>query len=268
MATHVKTCTPSTGWEWLMQGLRLFKQKPGELFLFGNTYLFIILFVGMLIPYLGAAIVTLATPALGYGIMTAGRMAQKGMRVGPAVMFTAFTQAERAKLNHFLVLGGIYTAGFAIIKLIAHLFLGPQPEATLGDLQGGNPEASAALFEYVVMYMVVVGVLSLPILLAFWYAPVLVGWHNMKPVQALFSSWVAVWRNKTTFLIYGMGWLILSLGFSSVFLTLFTMLGLPAPILSALNMLAVAIVMAVSLCTLYPTYQSVFEQDPHLDELV
>ncbi|HEX4844541.1 MAG TPA: BPSS1780 family membrane protein [Limnobacter sp.] len=265
MATHVKSCAPSTGWDWLMQGVRLFKQKPGELFLFGNTYLFIILFVGILIPYLGAAIVTLVTPALGYGIMTAGRMAQRGLRVTPSIMFNAFTQGERAKLNHFLLLGAIYTGLFALIKLMAHLVLGAQPEANFGDLQKADPQANAALFEYVVLYMMFVGVMSIPVLIAFWYAPVLVAWHNMKPTQALFSSWVAVWRNKGAFLIYGMGWLILSLGFSSVLVTLFTLLGLPAPFVSALNMLTIAVVMAVSLCTFYPSYVSVFEHDPSLD---
>ena len=72
-----------------MQGVKLFRKKPGEMFLFGNTYLFIILFVGILIPFLGAAAVAMASPALGFGIMLAGRMAQKGLRVGPSVLFNA-----------------------------------------------------------------------------------------------------------------------------------------------------------------------------------
>lgn len=262
MANYVHTCQPSEGWSWLIKGIQLFRRKPGEMFLFGNTYLFIILFVGLLIPFLGAAVVAMVSPALGFGIMQAGRMGQKGLRVGPQVMFTAFNQENRRYLQSLLMLGAIYTGCFALIKLFAHLLLGAQPTVSIEDLQKGDPASNAALVEYMVTYMAFVGLVSLPVLLAFWFAPVLVVWHNMKPMQALFSSWVAVWRNKGSFLIYGMGWLVLAVGFSSAFLTIFTMLGLPTPFVSALNMMNVALVMAVSLCTFYPSYQSVFEHDP------
>lgn len=245
-----------------MQGIQLFRSKPGEMFLFGNTYLFIILFVGILIPFLGAAIVAIASPALGFGIMLAGRMGQKGLRVSPGVLFNAFNQENRKHLQSLLVLGAVYTACFALIRLFAHLLLGAQPTVSIEDLQNTDPQANAAFMEYMVLYGIFVGVSSIPVLLAFWFAPVLVVWHNMKPMQALFSSWVAVWRNKASFLIYGMGWLILGLGFSSMFLFVFMTLGLPPAFLSALNMMCVALVMAVSLCTFYPTYKAVFEHDP------
>lgn len=262
MANYVHNCPPSAGWDWLMQGIQLFRSKPGEMFLFGNTYLFIILFVGILIPFLGAAIVAIASPALGFGIMLAGRMGQKGLRVSPGVLFNAFNQENRKHLQSLLVLGAAYTACFALIRLFAHLLLGAQPTVSMEELQNADAETNAAFMEYMVLYGIFVGVSSIPVLLAFWFAPVLVVWHNMKPLQALFSSWVAVWRNKSSFLIYGMGWLILGLGFSSVFLFIFMTLGLPPAFLSALNMMCVALVMAVSLCTFYPTYKAVFEHDP------
>lgn len=232
------------------------------MFLFGNTYLFVILFVGILIPFLGAAAVAIASPAMGFGIMLAGKMGQKGLRVNPSILFNAFSPDNRKHLQSLLVLGAIYTACFALIRLLAHLVLGAQPTISIEELQKADPQTSAAFMEYMVTYMVFVGVTSIPVLLAFWFAPVLVIWHNMKPLQALFSSWIAVWRNKSSFLIYGMGWLILGLGFSSVFLVLMNILGLPAPFASALNMISVALVMAVSLCTFYPTYKAVFEHDP------
>ncbi len=263
MATHLHSCKPSEGWNWLIQGYQLFKKKPADMFLFGNTYLFIILFVGMLIPFLGAALVTLLSPLMGFGIMLAGRMGQKGLRVSPGVLFNGFAQENRKHLQSLLTLGAIYTVCFALIKLAAHLILGAQPQVDITDLQNGtNPEASAALMEYMIVYASLVGAISLPVLLAFWYAPVLVVWHNMKPVQALFSSWIAVWRNKGSFLIYGMGWLIFGVGFSTVLVFVFSALGLPATFLGALNIMSVALVMAVSLCTFYPTYQAVFENDP------
>lgn len=245
-----------------MQGIQVFRKKPGEMFLFGNTYLFIILFVGILIPYLGAALVAIASPALGFGVMRAGRMAEKGLRVGPSILFNAFAAENRKHLKHLIILGGIYSACFAFIKLLAFLILGTQPAVSIEELQNTDTLANPALMEYMLLFMVFVGISSTPVLLAFWFAPVLVVWHNMTPMQALFSSWVAVWRNKGSFLIYGMGWLMMSVGSSSIFLVVLTVLGLPAPILSALNMMFVAFVMAVSLCTFYPTYKAIFEHEP------
>ena len=57
-----------------MQGVQLFRKKPGEMFLFGNTYLFIILFVGILIPFLGAAVVARCQYRAG-GLLPDGRQA-------------------------------------------------------------------------------------------------------------------------------------------------------------------------------------------------
>jgi hypothetical protein len=261
LGNYLNTCSPKAGWQWLIQGIQLFRKKPAEMFLFGNTYLFVILFIGFLIPFLGAMIVTMASPTMSFGIMLAGRMGEKNMRVGPSVLFQAFTLKFREHLRSLIVLGAIHTMCFALIKLFAYLLLGEQPPTTINDLQKGNNAANSAFMEYMAVYMLFVSISSIPVLLAFWFAPVLVIWHNMKPMQALFSSWVAVWRNKSSFLLYGIGWVVLGVGFSSVVVTILTLLGLPAPLLSALNMMCIALVMAISLCTFYPTYKAIFENN-------
>ena len=165
-----------------------------------------------------------------------------------------------------MILGAVYTISFALLKLLATLVVGPQPDITMEAMQN-DPQARMQLTEYMVLYMMFVGVCSLPVILAFWYAPALVVWHKMKPVQALFSSWVAVWRNKGPFLIYGMGWLILALGFSSVILVLLTLLGLPAVLLGVVQVLIMAVIMGATLATIYPSYEAVLEgkQEAPLD---
>ncbi|HEY1057613.1 MAG TPA: BPSS1780 family membrane protein [Limnobacter sp.] len=262
MATHLHICTPRQGWEWLMTGLSLFRKKPSELFLLGNTYLFILLFVGMLIPMLGAAVVTLLTPALGFGIMLAGKMMKSGLRVSPSILFAGFGQAHRPHLRRLLQLGFVYTVSFAAIRLLANAVLGGQPTLDVSNVQKMDPDHIVRFYEYMASYLSVVALASLPVILAFWFAPVLVVWHGMSPGQALFSSWVAVWRNKSAFLIYGMGWIILSVGFCSAVVAVFSLLGLPASLLSALNILTMAVVMSASLATFYPSYTAVFEHDP------
>lgn len=267
MATHLHICNPRDGWEWLMKGVALFRKKPGEMFLFGNTYLFILLFVGVLIPVLGPALVTLLTPAFGYGIMLAGKMALNGQRVTPILLFSGLSESNKAHRKNLILLGAVYTACFAIIKLLAFALLGNQPQLDFSDMQNVDPKAMAEFTNYMVSYMAFAAVTSIPVILLFWYAPVLVVWHNMRPVQALFSSWVAVWRNKSAFVIYGMGWGLLSLGFCSVVIGILSLLGLPSGLMGAVNIMVLALVMSASLCTFYYSYTAVFEHDPGIEPL-
>ncbi|KAG1598512.1 hypothetical protein G6F46_014177 [Rhizopus delemar] len=44
-----------------------------------------------------------------------------------------------------------------------------------------------------------------------WHAPVLVAWHGLRLIQALFFSGIACWRNKWPFLVYGAPWALVFL---------------------------------------------------------
>ena len=41
-----------------------------------------------------------------------------------------------------------------------------------------------------------------PLIMAYWYAPVLAGWHGFSPAKALFFSFVACARTWRAFLVY------------------------------------------------------------------
>lgn len=265
MGTHVHTCRPSTGWDWLIEGLKLFRRKPGEMFLLGNTYLFVLLFVGMMVPWLGGPLMTLITPGLGAGIMIASRMASKGMRVTPIQLFAGFLEDRKENLNPLLCLGAAFTVCFALIKLFAYLVLGPQPAVDLAQIEnsGANADQITALATYMVTYSAFVSVASIPVILLFWYAPALVVWHGMSAWKALFASWVATWRNKSTFVIFGMGWVLLTLALGVTMAIIFSALGAPLMLLMVMNILTSAIVMGITFGALYPSYRSVFEHDPH-----
>ncbi len=48
--------------------------------------------------------------------------------------------------------------------------------------------------------------------MAMWYAPVFVAWHRLQPVKALFYSLVGVWRNRSAFAVYLLGWIAVAIG--------------------------------------------------------
>jgi hypothetical protein len=64
----------------------------------------------------------------------------------------------------------------------------PEPE----ELQ--SPDFYAALLLAAGLY--------LPVMMLFWFAPVLAAWHAMSPAQALFYSFFASWMNWRAFLGY------------------------------------------------------------------
>jgi hypothetical protein len=71
--------------------------------------------------------------------------------------------------------------------------------------------------------------LSIP----FWFAPALIAWHNQGLSQALFSSTMALWRNKGAYTLCALGFLGVVLVFSLVTGVVFGALGLQAVVLAS-----------------------------------
>lgn len=53
--------------------------------------------------------------------------------------------------------------------------------------------------------LLVAAALYVPVMMAFWFAPVLVAWHGLSAAKALFFSFFACLINWRAFLAYGVG---------------------------------------------------------------
>lgn len=243
-------------------GIQLFKRKPGEIFILGNTYLFVLLLATLLSPLVGPAVVGLISPGLGAGIMICGKIAHQGMRVTPIMLFAGFYQNNKKHLQPLLLLGAAHAISFSVVKLISYLILGSEPTIQVDPSGMANTQVPPEVMEYIINSTVLMAVLSLPIVLGFWYAPALVIWHDMSPAKSLFSSWVAMWRNKGAFVTYAAAWLMFSIAVSSVVTFVLWAVGLPSGLIGAMNIMTAALILSVSLATFYPSYRSVFEADP------
>ncbi|MDX1668158.1 MAG: BPSS1780 family membrane protein, partial [Limnobacter sp.] len=184
--------------------------------------------------------------------------------------FSGFFAEGRKYAHRLLILGAGYAICFAIIKLLAHLVMGEPPPVPSEGFDVSDSKTSAEFAEFLILNTMFMAVASVPVIMAFWFAPALVIWHNMPPAKALFASSVAVWRNKTTFVIYGMGWLIMVIGAASILSFFLGALGLGPALQGAFHILTAALVMAFSLCTVYPSYRSILEKDTgeHIDVVV
>jgi hypothetical protein len=187
---------PATnGWLWLKRGFGFFGRAPLAWILVAVSYWVLVSLVGIL-PYLGLVAVMLATPAFAVSFMTMCRELERGRPLELPLLFAGF----RRNLKGLLTLGGIYLAAIVVILAASQLFdggllmrwmlLGKAPS---GDASEGTMAlAAAAAFA-----------LFVPVILAFWFAPVLVAWHGMPASKALFFSFFASLRNWRAFVVYG-----------------------------------------------------------------
>ena len=129
--------------------------------------------------------------------MAASRSCEKRGKLEVGLLFDGFRGRPAAQL----VLGCIYLA------LLAAL-IGATTIADGGSLArwmvGGKPERETLQSIEFLAALLLAGGLYLPIMMLFWFAPVLVAWHAMAPPQALFYSFFASLLNWRAFLGYGM----------------------------------------------------------------
>ena len=96
----------------------------------------------------------------------------------------------------------------------------------------------------------------------FWYAPVLSGWYDTSLIQSLFYSWIACWRNKGAFVIYGLLWLGIFFGID-LLAGLMISAGISESIALTLQMPLNIVGVSVLYCSFYPNFVSVFSQSDH-----
>lgn len=254
MGTKALDLPPQSGWNWLIDGWKLFRKNPAGVMILAASYLGLLTFITVLIPFVGTVVVALLSPGINAGLLTGCRMIDRGLPVTPSIVVSPFLEENRRLAKPFLRLGVIYAAAVMVISIIGSLF-GSIDLASLSREEGATPEALAQFINL----LAIMSVLYIPVMMMFWYSPALVLWHETPPGKAIFFSFVTVWRNRGAFLIYSMGWFLWVAAAVAVFAALMAVLPLPAMLVGGLNFLLVLGIFSVSLCTFYPSYLTVFE---------
>ncbi|MEZ5664591.1 MAG: BPSS1780 family membrane protein [Burkholderiaceae bacterium] len=190
------------GLVWVRLGARTFMRQP--LAMAGLFFMFMaVVSVLSVIPVIGSVAAIVLVPSATIGLMAASREAHEGRFPMPALLVTAF-RGGLDKSKPMLVLGVIYAVIVALL-MGAAMLVGPGDAPAVGADAEVTPEMlRQAMFG---PDMVVMMLLYVPVLMAFWHAPALVHWHGVPPVKSLFFSALACWRNKGAMLVYGAGWL-------------------------------------------------------------
>lgn len=185
------------GLRWLQRGWQLFRASPFMWMTMLFAYWVMMGVIGI-VPFAGSIAAVVLIPVFSVSFMHMCRVLDARQALELEHLFAGF----RTNLPALLLLGVLYlaatTSSLALTQFAdgGHLmrwmmFGTPIPEAAFRD---GSLSGAALLGM----------VLYLPILAAFWFAPVLAAWNRMSATKALFYSFFAMLANWRAFLLYGM----------------------------------------------------------------
>lgn len=167
------------------------------------TIVFFVIFLGLsIVPLLGQLAANLLTPLLGAGWLIACHKVSNNETLEIPDLFAGFRQST----NHLVMLGVFYMVGMLAIFAVAAL-LGGGGLAS-GMMMGQSAGVGMALGGMLLALLVSLA-LSVPLVMAMWFAPALVVFNNMLPVPALKASFDACMKNMMVFLVYGLITLVL-----------------------------------------------------------
>jgi hypothetical protein len=254
---HARRLSFAHGWSWLRLGVQLWKRNPAFLTFISFTYLLILLLLTS-IPLIGQPAASLLMPVLSLGVLTACRAVDEGRPVNAQLLFSGF----RSNVPALLMVGFIYMAGSLLVMLILSLL---DSGYLMGVLAGTLPmiEGDPRLMKSFIW----LAVLSTPLIMAYWFAPALVGWWKVPAVKAMFFSFVACARNWRPFAAFSIALLVIGGAVPSILLPIAMAI---LPFLGILLMLILPLIfIPVLFASFYYSTCQVFQLiGQHVDERI
>ncbi len=247
------------GWLWIRGAFVIVGRKPLLWLLLVMMYWFVLSIAGA-IPVLGIVIGLMAVPAFSASFMSAAREIDQGRTPGPLVLASGFREHPLP----MAVLGAIYFACcLAVLGLTSLIDGGILIDALRGRRPSAGFETSVAT----------AGVIYLPVMLAFWFAPALVAWERIGAPKALFFSFVASLRNWRALLFYALMLAALAVIVAMSVVIALKMVGAalpgetatPSPRVAAFGLIMFPLMLASSavlFASWYASYRDVFAPDP------
>jgi hypothetical protein len=183
------------GWNWIVAGWDLFKRQPGMWI--GLIVLALVIFIAAaLIPIAGGLLTTLFGPVFAAGVMIGCKALDEGGGLELGHLFAGF----RSRTGTLIGVGAVYLAATVAIVVAVGVIMGVGMFTLMG---GANPEEIAQMGLTVVLAVLVMTALLLPVVMAVWFAPALVVFHDQGVLEAMKASFFGCLKNILPFLVYG-----------------------------------------------------------------
>jgi hypothetical protein len=241
---------------WLGTGLALFRRNPPLLTLLTFAYLLSMIVLN-LIPVVGPVALPIVLPMLTVMLANGCRSIQTGKPFSRAVLVEGIREQRQSLLR----LGALHLVATALLVLVS---MGMSDPVNLKD--GLDPEEARQMMIDLALLMA----LASPLLMAFWFSPLLTAWSGVPATKSLFFSLVACWRNWRAFTIYG---LALGMGFVLIPGLVLALAGMISQMLFeavsiAFRMLLILVVAPVLMTSVFLSYRDVFTSATVVNEIV
>ena len=180
----------------------MFAANPG--LWIGLAIVLLVIVLGVqIVPLVGTLAAHLLMPVLGAGLLLVCRKIDEGESVRIDDLFAGFKQ----NAGPLVMVGVLYMlAMFAIVVIVVVVGGG----SVAGGLLSAQPAGLGVIFGGLMLSLLLSLALSVPVVMAVWFAPALVFFNNMQPVEALKASFEACMKNVLAFLVYGLIVLVLA----------------------------------------------------------
>jgi hypothetical protein len=237
-----------TGWEWLKQGMGLFRKQPAALttLLFAN----ILFSIGLsAVPILGSVLAVILIPSFTMAFMQACLMIENGDRVTPAVLLTGFRQPALVALCK---LGLVYLAVSLLMMVITRLAIPPEVIMQMMPRPDAKTPPNVQTSHMLALFGVFL--LDVAVLVTLCFAAPLTYWKHMGPGKATFYSFFAVIRTARPFLVLLAAWFAIFFGICILAALVFGDAALGRVVL----MWLIFLFMLLLQCAMYAGYRTIF----------
>jgi hypothetical protein len=257
---------------WLFEGFRLFRRNPPLITALTLVYLLVVQILTVVLPGIGPILLPLLLPVMTLIVANGCRLVDLNRRPDKAGLLHGVTGNFPAMLR----LGGLQLLGAVLVILLSMLlndgndpFASPlllpetpnMGEGEAGAVGDAAVAAEAAAQAAMLGKLMQVLMLATPLIIAFWFAPFLVGWDRVSPFKSLFFSTVASIRNwRAMFMFVAAGIAVAGIlpGFILIVLGQISGMALTAAFV-ALRMILVFLVAPILTASIYVSYRDIFQ---------
>lgn len=230
-----RTVNAGNGWQWIVEGFGLFCRAT-PMWIALTVLLTLVWIVSFLVPIVGPLLFNLFAPVLFAGWLLGCRAIERG----EPLRMRHFAAGFENRFASLVTVGGVHLAGAIII---IGLFIAVVGMSVFSTIRLGKPldlDASMALARQMLIGLAIALVLYTPLVMAVWFAPLLIVFDELGAADAMKQSFAACMKNMTPFLVYGLA------------LTVLTVLA-SLPLLLGWFVLTPVVV-----CSVYVSYREIF----------
>jgi hypothetical protein len=203
---QVRQVDAKYGWQWIVTGFLIFRQAPLVWVILCGALLLAAAALS-LIPVAGQFIFTLLSPVFLAGLMLGCKALEQGNQLEPSHILAGF-QHTPAPL---ITIGGIYLVGQVVILGIFMLIGGDVLMELLMEGKRVDENELKNVSGNMLTASLVALLLSIPLLMAAWFAPLLVVFTRMPALEAMRISFLACLKNIVAFQIYAVLLIVLTI---------------------------------------------------------